>query len=176
MTFPSIRVRLAALVIRIAVRLAYAVGTIFRRPYLRFVGLQDAARRDISRQRYTQAEVKAAELLALAEQFPHDWDYGNAVHHGHLILGRVALVRGDVGRACRELVAAGHTPGSPQLNSFGPNCQLALELLTMGQVAPVLEFLPLCAAFWNPRVSRAAAWSDQIRSGATPDFGPNLVY
>src|SRR2546427_10573789 len=113
MASPSIRVRLAALLIRIAVRLAYVVGTIFRRPYLRFVGLQDAARRDIARRRYTQAEAKAAELIALAEQFPHDWDYGNAIRHGHLILGRVALVRGDVGRACRELIAAGHTPGSP---------------------------------------------------------------
>ena len=176
MTFPSIRVRLAALLIRIAVRLAYAGGTIFRRPYLRFVGLQDAARRDLARRRYAEAEAKAAELLALAEQFPHDWDYGNAVHHGHLILGRVALVRGDVGRACRELVAAGHTPGSPQLNSFGPNCQLPLELLTMGQVAPVLEFLQLCTAFWNPRCSRAIAWIDEIRTGATPAFGPNLRY
>src|SRR5437588_3720882 len=176
MASPPLGMRLSAFLVRIEIRVAYAFGTVFRRPALRFVGLQDAARRDISRQRYTQAEVKAAELLALAEQFPHDWDYGNAVHHGHLILGRVALVRGDVGRACRELIAAGHTPGSPQLNSFGPNCRLALELLTIGQVAPVLEFLQLCTAFWNPRSSRAIAWIDQIRSGATPDFGPNLRY
>jgi len=166
--------RVAGFLIRIAVRVAYPVGTIFRRPYLRFIGLQDAARRDLARRRYSRAEAKAAELLALAEQFPHDWDYGNAIHHGHLVLGRIALVRGDVGRACRELVAAGHTPGSPQLNSFGPNCQLALELLRLGQVAPVLEFLQLCAAFWNPRVSRAAAWRDQIPSGATPDFCAKL--
>ena len=176
MASPPLGMRLSAFLVRIEIRVAYAFGTVFRRPALRFVGLQDAARRDLARRRYPQAEAKAAELLALAEQFPHNWDYGNAIHHGHLILGRVALVRGDVGRACRELVAAGHTPGSPQLNSFGPNCQLALELLTMGQVAPVLEVLQLCTAFWNPRCSRAIAWSDEIRTGATPAFGPNLRY
>ena len=176
MASPPLGMRLSTFLVRIEIRVAYAFGTIFRRPSLRFVGLQDAARRDLARRRYPQAEAKAAELLALAERFPHNWDYGNAIHHGHLILGRVALVRGDVGRACRELVAAGHTPGSPQLNSFGPNCQLAFELLKIGQVTPVLEFLELCRTFWNPRSSRASVWIEELRAGATPNFGPNLVY
>ncbi len=168
--------RLATLLIGFGVRVAYTTGTIFRRPYLRFVGLLDAARRDLARRRYPQAEGKAGELLALAEQFHDDWDYGNAIHHGHLILGRVALVRGDVDRASRELIAAARTPGSPQLNSFGPNCRLALDLLRIGQSAPVLEFLQLCTTFWDPRFSQAAGWIKQIRAGETPDFGANLVY
>ena len=171
-----LRIQLAALLSRAVTRSAYTVGRLLRRPYLRMLGLRDAAERDFGRRRYVQAEGKALELLTLAEQFSDDWDYGNAIHHGHLLLGRVALARGDLGRAVSELIAAGHTPGSPQLNSFGPNCQLALELLKAGHPAPVLEFLQLCETFWNPTCSRAAVWARQIRQGSVPNFGPNLSY
>jgi len=140
------------------------------------LGLRDVAERDFDRRRYVQAEAKAVEVLALAEQFPGDWDYGNAIHHGHLLLGRVALARGERDRAANELILAGQTPGSPQLNSFGPNCQLALELLKAGSTAPVLEFLQLCETFWNPAYSRAAVWAEAIRRGEVPHFGPNLSY
>ena len=171
-----LRLQLAVLVGRAASRTSFTLGTLFRRPYPRFLGLRDAAERDLARRRYRQAEAKAIELLTLAERFSGDWNYGNAIHHGHLLLGRVALSRGDLGRAGAELIAAGRTLGSPQLNSFGPNCLLALELLRAGQTAPVLEFLRLCNTFWNPASSRAAAWAEQIRQGAVPRFGPNLSY
>lgn len=171
-----IRLQLSVALGRTSVRLGYMLGTIFRRPYARMLGLRDAAERDLSRGRYARAEAKATELLALAEQFPRDWYYGNAIHYGHLLLGRVAVARGDLARAGVELLAAGHTPGSPQLNSFGPNCRLALELLRLGEPSPVVEYLQLCTTFWRSGASRAAAWMDQIRAGTVPDFGPNLVY
>jgi len=57
------------------------------------LGLRDAAERDFRQSRYTEAAAKATELLVLAERFPTDWFYGNAIHHGHLLLGRIALAR-----------------------------------------------------------------------------------
>ena len=54
-----------------------------------------------------RAEVYAMGLLQLAEGFPDDWNFGNAVHDGHMVLGRVALERGDLDEAKRRLLEAG---------------------------------------------------------------------
>jgi hypothetical protein len=159
-----------------AIPAAYAIGTVFGRPHLRMLGLRHSAERDFRKGRIANAEAKATELLTLARQFPSYWYYGNAIHHGHLLLGRVAMTRGDYDRAEMELVAAGQTPGSPQLDSFGPNCQLASELLKVGRVQPVLEFLRLCDTFWDQEFSESATWSAQIRQGSVPDFGASLLY
>ena len=49
-----------------------------------------------------------------------------------------------------ELRAAGHTPGSPQLDSFGPDIRLAWDLLQRGQDQAVLDYLHDVARFWSP--------------------------
>ena len=77
------------------------------------------------------------------------WDLGNRVHHGNLILGRLALAEGNLEEARDRVLRAGRTPGSPQLNSFGPNMALARELLERGETAVVLEYFDLCSKFWN---------------------------
>jgi hypothetical protein len=174
------RFNVPALVGRIFILVAipawYVVGTVFGRAYLRMLGLRQSAERDLRKGRTAAAEAKAKELLALARRFPGDWYYGNAIHHGHLLLGRTAMTRGDYDRAEAELIAAARIPGSPQLDSFGPNCQLASELLQAGRVQPVLEFLRLCDDFWDRESSQSAAWTSQIRQGSVPDFGANLLY
>ena len=77
------------------------------------------------------------------------------------------------------LLKAGNTPGSPQLNSFGPNMFLAKELLELGETAVVLEYLELCGKFWQPsfqQMSGADKWKTQIENGQIPDFKANMVY
>ena len=74
----------------------------------------------------------AEKLLATARPEKDDWNYGNAVFEAHTILGRVALSRDDIRGAERHLLESGRTPGSPQLNSFGPNMILADRLLERG--------------------------------------------
>jgi tetratricopeptide (TPR) repeat protein len=70
-----------------------------------------------------KARRYAEEMLAAADSsVRRDWNYGNLIHHGHLILGRLALRAGDVKGAKEHLRAAGQTPGSPQLDSFGLTC------------------------------------------------------
>jgi hypothetical protein len=39
------------------------------------------------------AESYANELLAGAPSYPKDWNYGNAIFSGNMLLGRVALRR-----------------------------------------------------------------------------------
>jgi hypothetical protein len=162
--------------VRLFTRAGYIFGTIARRPYLRLLGLRDAAERDLRHGRLKAAAAKASELLKLAERFREDWSYGNAIHHGHLLLGRIALAEGDAATAGNELRAAGRTPGSPQLDSFGPNCRLALDLLRAGERSAVLEYLDLCGRFWKHDVGRREVWLAEVRQGSEPDFGANLVY
>ena len=112
----------------------------------------------------------------MAEQFRADWYYGNAVYYGHLVLGEVALARGDKSGAATELLAAGRTRGSPQLNSFGPNMRLAKALLQAGERAAVLGYLQSCASFWALGHRRLQDWAELVSTGGVPDFGPNLGY
>ncbi|HUP69955.1 MAG TPA: hypothetical protein VM142_09080 [Acidimicrobiales bacterium] len=133
---------------------------------------------------HDKARRLARELLDLAEQREPDWNTGNAIHHGHLILGHLELLRDDIDGAERELAAAGATPGSPQLNSFGPNFSLAKGLLDRDRRDAVLAFIDACRQFWAPpeRENRGAVshcekldhWEDELRSGKTPNFQTQL--
>ncbi len=93
-----------------------------------------------------------------------------------MVLGRIALRRGFIKQASDNLLAAGATPGSPQLDSFGPNMTLAKELLEHGQPDVVLEFLGLCKKFWKLDSGRLDEWAAEVRKGKVPDFGTNLRY
>jgi TonB family protein len=121
-----------------------------------------------------KASLYANELLTTAQA--GDWNDGNAVHDGNMVRGLVALRSGNVEQAAKDLVEAGKTKGSPQLNSFGPNMTLASELLAKGERDAVLEYLSLCKNFWKLGDARLDAWIDLIKSGGKPDFGANLVY
>jgi hypothetical protein len=121
----------------------------------------------------------STELLSLAssselpELFRND---GNAVHSGNLILGRVALEMGNIEEAKSRLLASGKTQGSPNLSSFGPNMSLAKGLLELGENAVVLEYFQLCAEFWESDRDSLKSWTEQVRQGKIPEFGPNLIY
>jgi hypothetical protein len=125
---------------------------------------------------YSHGNELAQELLALATKYPNDWNAGNAIHHGHLALGRAALAADDLPTARAELLAAADTSGSPQLSSFGPSMRLAQDLLRVGERETVLAYLKLCRSFWKFGNDRIAEWMSAIAEGRTPDFGPNLVY
>jgi tetratricopeptide (TPR) repeat protein len=91
---------------------------------------------------------------------------GDAIYTGHSVLGSVALQRGNVDEACRELLEAGKAPESPVLVSFGPEFDLANALLQRGRREVVVEFLRCCATYWEPE--RVDRWIDQILAGRTP--------
>jgi hypothetical protein len=74
------------------------------------------------------------------------------------------------------LIAAGKTPGSPQLNSFGPNMALAKDLLEKSETEIVFEYFELCSKFWKDRRGQLEQWTKEIKNGHVPDFGANLVY
>lgn len=142
--------------------------------YVRFARLPFWCKRAAHRGNMQRASRLASELLEMAKRYTNDWNYGNAIHDGHVVLGSVALAEGDVQRARDELLEAGRTPGSPQLNSFGPNMQLSKELLAVGEVAAVREYLRSCRVFWKHGLPRLDEWENDIAAGRTPQFGRNL--
>jgi hypothetical protein len=139
----------------------------------RFYALRAAAKCAFDAGRVEEAGTLADELLKLASEFEENWNYGNAVHDGHLVLGRIALKKGDITEANRQLILAGKTPGSPQLNSFGPDMVLARDLLQHNGSDVVLEYFELCGRFWTLGRERLTAWTEVVRQGRVPDFGVN---
>src|ERR1039458_7799124 len=123
-----------------------------------------------------KASQYANELLEAAQKYPKDWNYGNAIHHGNNVLGRVALKQGDVKQADEYLLKAGQTPGSPTLDSFGPNMGLAKELLEKGEKETVLQYFELCRKFWSMGGKNLDNWTKEVNAGKVPRFGANLIY
>lgn len=141
----------------------------------RFYALNDAAKNSFEAKEYKAAKQYATELLLLAQKYPKDWNYGNAIYDSHMVLGRLALLNDDVKTAKEQLFLSVTTPGSPQLDSFGPNMSLAKDLLEKGQKEPVIDFLNQCKRFWM-RQEQVDVWVSEIKAGKIPDFGANLVY
>jgi len=93
----------------------------------------------------------------------------DAVHDGHLLLGRIALREDDVDRAKAHLILAGRAGGKKLLAVFGPSMRLAQQLLSRGERDTVIRYLTLIRASWK----RAPIddWIADIRAGGMPAFG-----
>jgi hypothetical protein len=142
----------------------------------RFYALNRASRKALQAGNIKEAETLANELGRLALKYKDDWNYGNAIEDSNQVLGLIALSKGDVAAARKRLLASVDSKGSPQMNSFGPNMQLAKALLEKGEREVVLEFFQRCGKFWNFGKDRLAAWTASVKQGEVPEFGPNLNY
>ncbi len=104
-------------------------------------------------------------ILAQAENHKKDWCYGNAIFTANHILGRIALKDGSQDLAKEYLIKAARTPGSPQLNSFGPRFELAQELLDKNETEIVLQYLEECRRFWTSKGNGLVKMITKIKSG-----------
>ncbi|MGB0579559.1 MAG: tetratricopeptide repeat protein [Limisphaerales bacterium] len=142
----------------------------------RFYALNGAAKNALAAGKTRDAIKLAEELEKLAPKYQDDWNYGNAVQVANHVLGRIALSKGDVAEAKKRLLASADSEGSPQMNSFGPNMQLARELLAKGERDTVLKYFELCRKFWMMGGGSLDRWTQEVKAGKTPDFGANLSY
>jgi TonB family protein len=116
----------------------------------------------------------ATEWLSHAEESGSAENRGDIIHGANVILGLVALEAGHPLDARKHLLEAGKVPGSPSLNSSGPNMLLAKKLLEIGDRDAVLEYLSLCRRFWLDGKDKLDEWSATVRGGGVPSFGANL--
>ena len=79
---------------------------------------------------------------------------------------------GNLEEARNRLVKAGETPGSLQLNSFGPMMDVAKALLERGEKEAVVRYFELCSQFWNSDrgMAKLAEWIELAMAGKIPDF------
>jgi len=116
-----------------------------------------------------KAAAYASELLASVGG-PAARADGDAIHDGNRILGHVALNAADIEGAKRHLLESAKTPGSPVLNSFGPELTLAKDLLAKGERETVIQYLESLPRFWQGRQEAIDQWVILIRAGKTPDL------
>ena len=128
----------------------------------------------------------ARQYLEAAKRFPCNWNYGNAIHNANAVLGLLALHSGRKAEAVAYLSAAGASPGSPQLDSFGPSLLLARELAEAGEHKAVASYLVSIKSFWrtdDPSVigmpfpifrdpDPLSTWIQELNENRVPDFGP----
>jgi len=142
----------------------------------RFQALDDAAKQSFELGKIDDARNYASDLLALAPKFQSNWNYGNAIQDGNLVLGRIAVRDGRIEDAKQYLLEAGKSRGSPTMDSFGPTMSLAKDLIEKGERDTVLQYFELCRKFWKMDYGKLDQWSQEVKAGQTPDFGANLVY
>ena len=142
----------------------------------RFYALGDAAKMSFEMGDIAGATKYAEELASLAPKYKERGGNGNAIHDSNVVLGRIAVREGNIEAAKAYLVEAGRTPGSPNLNSFGPNVSLAKDLLEKGETEIVIAYFEACKTFWEMDRGRLDTWIELATKGEIPDFGANLVY
>lgn len=146
----------------------------------RIESLLDSSRQAFHIKNLRQAQADATELLKISTAYSrlnlhsNFSTYGDAIHYGNIILGIVALTRNDISAASNYLILAASTPGSPELNKFGPCMMLAEALLQRGRRDIVLEYLKRCSRFWTNDEGHLNTWIQEVSGGGIPDFGKRL--
>ena len=135
----------------------------------RFYEIESLMESAFSSDETVTARTLAEEYLVLAELFPCNWNYGNAIHNANSVLGLAAIAVGHVDVATKHLLAAGATPGSPQLDTFGPSFELAREMLKHKQLAAVQTYFTNIRSFWAMDRGVVAGWIAQLKLGEVPD-------
>jgi len=117
-----------------------------------------------------EVQSLAREYLTLASTYRCSWNYGNAIHDANRYLGLVSLRHGNIREAASFLQLSGKTPGSPQLDSFGPDLDLADGLLKAGEIGPVTQYLTDVKLFWKGGRAQIDRWLAAIARGETPSL------
>jgi hypothetical protein len=144
--------------------------------YERWCALGAAAKTAVWFDRDDEARDYSKELARLAPRYKDDWNYGNAIQDFNIVFGLLSLKAGDSDSARRHLLEAGRSPGSPQMDSFGPNMSLAKALLDHGHPDVVLDYFDLCRRFWEMHRGRLDEWTHAVNTGSNPDFKAFLIY
>jgi len=136
----------------------------------RFYSLEEEIAAAYSTNDYKRANELLAEYLALADIYKCNWNYGNAIHDANRILGLISLKGGNIEDASYYLLESGKSTGSPQLDSFGPELDLANELLKLGRHEDVKTYLNDISSFWEMNDGSIETWINEINRGELPEL------
>jgi hypothetical protein len=136
----------------------------------RFYSLDDKIAEAYKANDFDKVKELAKENLELAAVYRCNWNFGNAIHDANRVLGLVSLKGGDIDAAEDYLLEAGKSTGSPQLDTFGPELDLANELLQIGKVDAVKSYLKDIKSFWEMNNGQVDTWLAEIEKGGKPQL------
>jgi hypothetical protein len=128
---------------------------------------------DVGRAERYANEILRTREVALAGGASQQVDWGaDESYIAHIVLGKVALARGEVGAASEQLRLASRAaaPSSPTLSWLGPDRELAAALLEQGEREAVVEYLSTMKDIWRRGARQLDRWITEIESGRKPDF------
>ena len=134
----------------------------------RFYSLEEEIFASYSAQDFNSTVRLASEYLKLAGIYRCNWNYGNAIHEANRILGLMSLDAGNIDAAAGFLEKAGMSAGSPQLDTFGPEFDLANKMLRAGKGEEVVNYLKGIKKFWEGNEDRIDKWVTKIQKGGNP--------
>ena len=124
-------------------------------------------------QKPDEAAAKARALLDLAARDQNDALYGDALFEANVILGKIALRRGDKKAAVRGLMAAAGTPGSDRIRRGEFEMNLPRALVDWGERHAVAEFFERMAPK-TVHPKQFQDWAAEILKGINPDLIPTF--
>lgn len=118
-----------------------------------FHSIQNFVEKAIEENRIEKVTTYSLEYLKMAELFKTNWHYGNAIFYGNFYLSYTSLKQKDLSSSLKYLKLASLSPGSPQLNSFGPfnspEIRTHLKALAeLKQKKALIEFAENCKKFF----------------------------
>jgi len=140
-----------------------------------FYSLSERLERAVKTKNCPTIQNVAGELLAIAPYYSSNWNYGNAIFDGHMAYAWCAVKEKKIESALNHLDEAAKTPGSPQLNTFGPpyhDMSVLSELLKEGHKKEVTLFLVKLKRFWDSEFSDDYFdyWEKEIEHKRIPKF------
>ena len=140
-----------------------------------FYSLSEKLKRARQTKDCPKVQSLAKELLSVAQFYSSNWNYGNAIFEGNLAFAECDVKEKKIDSALLRLKEAAKTPGSPQLNSFGPpysDLSVLSELLREGKKKEVLDFLGSFNKYWELEFSKEIMtfWTSEIAANRIPKF------
>jgi hypothetical protein len=115
---------------------------------------------------FEQSKVFTQQLKDNMSNFDRYTTDGQMLHDYYTIMGRHLLREGQTQEAKTYLLQSIDVRPSPVMTSFGPNMELAMDLLKAGETAAVIKYLDGCAEFWNDEPVQI--WKQKINEGRMP--------
>ena len=115
---------------------------------------------------YAQSKFFTLQMKENVDRFSDPDTSGQMLHDYYTLMGRHLLHEGRVEEAGQYLLQSIQVQPSPVMSSFGPNMDLAMDLLKAGETGVVLEYLDGCAVFWKEEPVRI--WKQKINAGRVP--------
>ena len=161
-----------------------------------FYDLGDVVRFSLEEGKWDKAEHYAKIWLKKAEAFKDNWNYGNAIYYSNMAFSHKAFKKNDLNNAKKYLILASKTPGSPQLDSFGPfnlkSTRNLLDQFAKKDKKATIEFAQNCKKFVSSEPTKKLSddelklhervkignlteidqFIEQVQKGITPDFAP----